>query len=78
MSDEKAKPTDEQNHDEHSEGELETQFGEQLPDREAMSLIDVNVAASVNAAVVADILASEASANANAGDDVDIDLSTNG
>ena len=56
--------------------ELEAQAGEELPDREAMSLIDANVAAPVNAAVAANILSDDSVAYANAEQDVDIDQSS--
>ena len=56
--------------------ELEGQEGEQLPDREAMSLINANVAAPVNAAVAANVLSDNSTAIANAEQDVDIDQST--
>jgi len=59
-----------------SDAELEAQGGEELPDREAMSLIDANVAAPVNAAVAANILSDGSVAYANAEQDVDIDQST--
>ena len=36
--------------------ELAAEGGEELPDREAMSLINANIAAPVNAAVAANIL----------------------
>ena len=39
--------------EELSQEELEAQAGENLPDREAMSLVDANVAVPVNAANVA-------------------------
>ena len=58
-----------------SQDELEAQGGEQLPDREAMSLIDANVAAPVNAAVAANILSDDSVAIANAEQNVDIDQS---
>ncbi len=58
-----------------SEQELAEQTGEQLPDREAMSLIDANVAAPVNAAVAANVLSDNSVAYANAEQDVDIDQS---
>jgi hypothetical protein len=57
--------------------ELESQEGEQLPDREAMSLIDANVAAPINAAVAANVLSDNSTAYANAEQDVDIDQSNN-
>ncbi len=56
--------------------ELEAQGGEELPDREAMSLINANLAAPVNAAVAANILSDNSVAYANAEQDVDIDQST--
>jgi hypothetical protein len=55
--------------------ELERQGGEELPDREAMSLVDANIAAPVNAAVAANVLSEGAVAYANAEQDVDIDQS---
>lgn len=55
--------------------ELEAQGGEQLPDREAMSLVNANVAAPVNAAVAANVLSDNADATATATQDVDIDQS---
>ena len=59
-----------------SEEELAQQSGEQLPDREAMSLIDANIAAPVNAAVAANILSDNSTATADATQTVDIDQST--
>jgi hypothetical protein len=61
--------------EELSQEELEAQAGEELPDREAMSLIDTNVAAPVNAAVAANVLSGNAIAYANAEQDVEIDQS---
>ena len=55
--------------------ELEQQSGEQVPDREEMSLVDLNVAAPVNAAVAANVLSEDSVAYANAEQDVDIDQS---
>ena len=46
--------------------ELEQQSGEELPDREAMSLINANVAAPVNAAVALNALSDNSAAIANA------------
>ena len=62
--------------DEITNEELEQQSGEELPDREAMSLIDANIAAPVNAAVAANILSDNSVAYANAEQTVDIDQST--
>jgi hypothetical protein len=56
--------------------ELEAEAGEELPDREAMSLINANLAAPVNAAVAANVLSDDATAIANAEQDADIDQST--
>ena len=55
--------------------ELEAQSGEELPDREAMSLINANLAAPVNAAVAANVLSDNSIAYANAEQDIDIDQS---
>ena len=55
--------------------ELEQQGGEELPDREAMSLINANLAAPVNAAVAANVLSDDAVAYANAEQTADIDQS---
>jgi hypothetical protein len=46
--------------------ELEQESGEELPDREAMSLINANVAAPINAAVAANVLSDNSVAYANA------------
>jgi hypothetical protein len=46
--------------------ELEEQGGEQLPDREQMSLINANLAAPINAAVAANVLSDNSIAYANA------------
>jgi len=46
--------------------ELEQQDGEQLPDREQMSLINANLAAPINAAVAANVLSDNSIAYANA------------
>ena len=59
-----------------SDGELTAQGGEELPDREQMSLINANVAAPVNAAVAANVLSDDAVAYANAKQDAAIDQST--
>ena len=55
--------------------ELDAQSGEQLPDREAMSLIDANAAVPVNAAVALNALSENSVAYANAEQDVTIDQS---
>ena len=52
---------------EMSQEELEKESdGEELPDREAMSLINANLAAPVNAAVAANVLSDNSVAYANA------------
>ena len=58
-----------------SAAELDAEGGEQLPDREQMSLINANLAAPVNAAVAANILSDDSVAYANAEQDVTIDQS---
>ena len=55
--------------------ELADEIGEELPDREAMSLINANVAAPVNAAVALNALSDNSVAYANAEQNVDIDQS---
>ena len=56
--------------------ELDELAGEPLPERAAMSLINANLAAPVNAAVAANILSDDSVAYANAEQNVDIDQST--
>ena len=56
--------------------ELEAQEGEQLPDREAMSLINANLVAPVNAAVAANVLSDNSIAYANAQQTAPITQST--
>ena len=55
-----------------TDAELEAQGGEELPDREQMSLITANLAAPVNAAVAANVLSDDSVAYANADQDVTI------
>ena len=52
--------------------ELNTLAGEELPERAAMSLINANIAAPVNAAVALNVLSDGSVAYANAEPDVDI------
>ncbi len=61
--------------EELSTEELEAQTGEQLPDREEMSLVNANVAVPVNAAVAANVLSDDAVAYADATQDAAIDQS---
>ena len=56
--------------------EIENQAGEQLPNREEMSLINANIAVPVNAAVAANVLSDGATAEANALQQTPIDQST--
>jgi hypothetical protein len=49
-----------------TEEELQAQGGEELPDREAMSLIDANVAAPVNVAAALNVLSDNSKAVAAA------------
>ena len=58
-----------------SSQELESQSGEQLPDREEMSLINANVAAPVNAAVALNAVSDGSTAIADAEQVADIDQS---
>jgi predicted peroxiredoxin len=52
--------------------ELESLAGEPLPERAAMSLVNANVAAPINAAVALNALSDGSVAVANAQQDVDI------
>jgi len=61
-----------------SEEELQSQDVSQLPDREAMSLINANLAVPVNAAVAANVLSDGSIAYADAEQDAIIDQSTGG
>ena len=55
---------------------LERQRVEELPEREEMSLIDTNIAASVNAAVALNVASDDSTAYANAEQTVDISQSS--
>ena len=55
-----------------TDDELEAQDGEQLPDREQMSLINANVAAPINAAVALNALSDNSTAIASATQDAPI------
>jgi hypothetical protein len=52
--------------------ELDTLAGEELPERAAMSLINANVAAPINAAVAANVLSDGSAAVATATQTADI------
>ena len=56
--------------------ELDEIAGEPLPERAAMSLINANLAAPVNAAIAANVLSDNSIAYANAEQNVDITQST--
>ena len=56
--------------------ELEQQGGEELPDREAMSLVNANIAIPINAAIAANVLSDDAVAYAEAAQDTPIDQSS--
>jgi hypothetical protein len=53
--------------------ELEAQGGEELPDREQMSLINANLAVPVNAAVAANVLSDGSTADGDAAQTTPID-----
>ena len=55
-----------------SKEELDELAGEELPERAAMSLINANLAAPINAAVAANVLSDNSIAYANAEQNVDI------
>jgi len=56
--------------------ELEAEGAAELPDREAMSLVNANVAIPINAAVAANVLSDDATAYADATQDAVMDQST--
>jgi hypothetical protein len=56
--------------------ELEAQEAADLPEREAMSLVNLNAAIPINAAVAANVLSDGAIAYADATQDIPIDQST--
>ncbi len=56
--------------------ELAAQTGEELPDRDAMSLVNLNLAAPINAAVAANVLSDGAIAYADAEQTAPIDQAT--
>ena len=64
------------NDGELSAEELQAEGAAELPDREAMSLIDANVAAPVNVAAALNVLSDDSVAYANAEQNADIDQST--
>ena len=56
--------------------ELAAEAGEALPDREAMSLVNANIAIPINAAVAANVLSDDAVAYADATQDAAIEQAT--
>ena len=62
--------------EELSPEELEAQEGSELPDREAMSLVNANVAAPVNLAAALNVLSDNSVAAANAQQNAPITQST--
>ncbi len=56
--------------------ELEAQEGEELPERDEMSLVNANVAAPVNLAAALNVLSDNSTAEAIAYQDAPIDQST--
>jgi hypothetical protein len=58
-----------------SREELQALAGEELPEKAAMSLINANVAAPINAAVALNVASDNSLAYANAEQNVDIDQS---
>ena len=66
VADHKNPQQDKDMQQELSAEELEAQEGAELPDREAMSLINANLAAPINAAVAANVLSDNSVAAANA------------
>jgi hypothetical protein len=71
-----ASMTDQERQPDLTDEELQAEAGEELPDREAMSLINANVAAPVNAAVALNVLSDDSVAIANAEQTGTIDQST--
>jgi hypothetical protein len=59
-----------------TDAEIDQETGEELPDREAMSLLNLNVAAPINAAVAANVLSDNSVAYANAEQTATITQST--
>jgi len=59
-----------------SRDELEELAGEALPERAAMSLLNANIAAPINAAIAANVLSDNSTAYASATQDFTITQST--
>jgi hypothetical protein len=60
-----------------SDDQVDQLTSEELPDREQMSLINAQVAAPVDAAVAANVLSSDSTADASNGPDAPIDQTVN-
>jgi hypothetical protein len=75
MARNKPRPTDTPQDKPLTNEDVENQDVEELPDREAMSLIDANLAVPVNAAVAANVLSDGAVAYADAAQQTPIDQS---
>ena len=65
-----------QQQEELSQEELEQQGAQDLPDREAMSLVNANLAIPINAAIAANVLSDGSTAYADAIQQTPIDQST--
>jgi hypothetical protein len=65
--------TNENRTPELTDEELQAQAGEALPDREAMSLVNANIAIPINAAIAANVLSDGAIAYADAEQSAPID-----
>jgi len=65
--------TNENRTPELTDEELQAQAGEELPDREAMSLVNANIAIPINAAIAANVLSDGAIAYADAEQSAPID-----
>jgi len=68
-------PNEEQEYKRLTKEDLDKLAGEPLPERAAMSLINANVAAPVNAALALNVLSDDSVAIANAEQTADIDQS---
>jgi len=66
----------EEKHQELTQEELQAQEGVELPDREALSLTNLNLAAPINAAVALNVLSDNSVAYANAEQTAPITQST--
>jgi len=78
MADERTTPEEDRTNRQPAEGdlteqELEAETGEELPDREAMSLVNANIALPINAAIAANVLSDGAIAYADAEQSAPID-----